>query len=75
MVKLFNDNATNLECFLWAATFLGVLYLVYINQPMRINTKWFKPHITKSEKFEVNNNLLRFETVSDSQTHRGWNNY
>jgi hypothetical protein len=67
MVKLFNDNATNLECFLWAATFLGVLYLVYINQPYRFQLGGYK-----KDGFNQGAGVLGFNVVDDAGNRAGY---
>ncbi len=70
MSKVLEDSLGNLEYLLLGLTFLGVLYLVVKQAGIKFNMS----QNTVNTRDGMSPHLLRYETVSDSQTHRGWNN-
>ena len=62
------DSLGTYSNLLMALTFLGVLYLVL--KRAKINVK---VHTSSEGKTNYGTHQLRYNTVSDSQTHRGWN--
>ncbi len=69
MTKVLEDGLGNLEYLLLGLTFLGVLYLVIKQAGIKVGANYN----ARSVRDGMNSQLLRYETVSDATTHRGWN--
>jgi len=66
MVKLLDDSIGPYTNILMALTFVGIMYLVLKRSKVKVNLR--------QGMANVNPHNIRFKTVSDSTTHRGWNN-